>query len=94
MLRLVSGVFICGAQAIADFTAVIKDNPRNSHALFRRGFAYKSLKRFDLLPPEFPLAVIVCLCYLAFDCPSPVIACVSSGVRGFVRVSSPGLFCV
>jgi len=30
-------------KAVIDFTAVIKSNPKNAHAHFRRAFSYKSL---------------------------------------------------
>ncbi len=36
----------CVHQAIEDFSAVIKASPTNAHALFRRGFAFKSLKKY------------------------------------------------
>jgi len=31
-------------QAVVDFNAVIKRNPKNAHAYFRRAFSLKSLK--------------------------------------------------
>lgn len=31
-------------QAVEDFSAVIKKNPKNAHAHFRRAFSYKALK--------------------------------------------------
>jgi Tfp pilus assembly protein PilF len=32
------------AKAVEDFSAVIKRNPKNAHAHFRRAFSYKALK--------------------------------------------------
>ena len=31
-------------KAVEDFSAVIKKNPKNAHAYFRRAFSYKSTK--------------------------------------------------
>jgi len=31
-------------KAVEDFSAVIKRNPKNAHAHFRRAFSYKALK--------------------------------------------------
>jgi len=31
-------------QAVADFNVVIKRNPKNAHAFFRRAFSLKALK--------------------------------------------------
>jgi len=33
-------------KAIADFTEVIKKNPKNAHAYFRRAFSYKRIGVF------------------------------------------------
>jgi len=42
--------------AITDFNAVIEHNPRNAHAFFRRGFAWKSLGDFDKAADDFETA--------------------------------------
>lgn len=31
-------------EALADFSEVIRRNPRNAHAIFRRAFTFKALK--------------------------------------------------
>ena len=35
-------------EAIDDFSTVIKKNPKNAHAHFRRAFSYKAGEEFDL----------------------------------------------
>jgi tetratricopeptide (TPR) repeat protein len=55
-------------EAIEDFTSVITHNPRNAHAFFRRGFAWKSLNDFEkaaddletakALDPDNPFLVV------------------------------------
>jgi tetratricopeptide (TPR) repeat protein len=34
-------------EAVEDFTLVIKKNPKNGHAYFRRSFSLKALKNFE-----------------------------------------------
>lgn len=34
-------------KSIEDFTIVIKKNPKNAHAHFRRAFSYKAIKVWD-----------------------------------------------
>ena len=43
-------------QAVADFNAVIKRNPKNAHAVFRRAFTHKALKKFALAADDFEQA--------------------------------------
>jgi hypothetical protein len=33
-------------RAVADFDVVLKKNPKNAHAHFRRAFSHKALKNF------------------------------------------------
>ena len=42
--------------AIRCFTNVIDLNPRNAHAYFRRAFAYKSIKEYELAAEDFERA--------------------------------------
>jgi tetratricopeptide (TPR) repeat protein len=46
-------------EAIDDFTAVIKYNPRNAHAHFRRGFAWKSMGQFEKAADDLETAKIL-----------------------------------
>ena len=43
-------------KAIADFTAVLKKEPRNAHAYFRRAFSNKELKNFQKGVNDFEMA--------------------------------------
>lgn len=43
-------------KAVEDFNEVIKKNPSNAHAYFRRGFSLKSLKEFSLAANDFEKA--------------------------------------
>ena len=43
-------------EAVQDFNTVIKKNPRNTHAYFRRAFSLKSLKRFSEAAEDFEKA--------------------------------------
>jgi tetratricopeptide (TPR) repeat protein len=40
-------------EAMADFDAVLRMQPHNSHALFRRGFLWKRLKKYDEAAQDF-----------------------------------------
>jgi Tfp pilus assembly protein PilF len=42
--------------AVKDFDVVIKKNPRNAHAHFRRAFSHKSLKNFQQAAEDFEKA--------------------------------------
>ena len=42
--------------AIKDFTLVIKKNPKNAHAFFRRAFSHKALKLYDEAAEDFETA--------------------------------------
>lgn len=42
--------------AVADFTTVIKKNPKNAHAYFRRAFSLKSLKKYSESVEDFEVA--------------------------------------
>lgn len=44
------------AEALRDFTAVLRMSPVNAHALFRRAFAYKAMKRYDEAAADFEAA--------------------------------------
>jgi tetratricopeptide (TPR) repeat protein len=44
--------------AINDFTTVIKHNPRNAHAQFRRGFAWKSMGQFEKAADDMETAKV------------------------------------
>ena len=44
---------------MADFDVVIKKNPKNAHAYFRRAFSLKSLKRFPESVEDFEKARIL-----------------------------------
>jgi len=43
-------------KAVEDFSAVIKKNPKNAHAYFRRAFSYKSTKQFKEAADDFEQA--------------------------------------
>jgi len=43
-------------KAVEDFTIVIKRNPKNAHAHFRRAFSLKSLKKYDQAVNDFEMA--------------------------------------
>ena len=43
-------------EAVKDFNDVIKRNPKNAHAVFRRAFTYKALKKFALAADDFESA--------------------------------------
>ena len=34
-------------KAVADFNEVVKKNPKNAHAHFRRAFSHKALKNYE-----------------------------------------------
>jgi len=40
-------------KAVEDFNIVIKKNPKNAHAFFRRAFSHKALKNYDLAADDF-----------------------------------------
>lgn len=40
-------------EAMADFDAVLRMQPGNSHALFRRGFLWKRKKKYDEAAQDF-----------------------------------------
>lgn len=42
--------------AIEDFSTVIKKNPKNAHAYFRRAFSFKALKQYDEAAEDFEKA--------------------------------------
>ena len=42
--------------AVLDFDKVIKKNPKNAHAHFRRAFSHKSLKNFQQAAEDFEKA--------------------------------------
>jgi len=41
---------------VNDFSVVIKKNPKNAHAYFRRAFSLKALKRFTEAAEDFECA--------------------------------------
>jgi len=43
-------------EAVEDFSAVIKRNPKNAHAYFRRAFSQKALKNYPLAADDFEMA--------------------------------------
>ena len=43
-------------EAVKDFGEVIEWQPRNAHAYFRRGFAFKSLRRYEDAAADFEAA--------------------------------------
>lgn len=43
-------------KAVEDFNIVIKRNPQNAHAYFRRAFSLKSLKKYDQAVDDFEKA--------------------------------------
>ena len=42
--------------AVDDFSQVIKRNPKNAHAHFRRAFSYKALKNYSEAADDFEKA--------------------------------------
>ena len=40
-------------KAVVDFSLVIKKNPKNAHAHFRRAFSLKALKRYEEAVEDF-----------------------------------------
>ena len=46
-------------EAIQDFSSVIKKQPKNAHALFRRAFCYKALKMYDKAADDFEAARLI-----------------------------------
>ncbi len=46
-------------ESIEDFSFVIRHNPHNAHAYFRRGFAYKSLGNLDAAAADFESAKLL-----------------------------------
>ena len=47
-------------KAVEDFSAVIKRNPKNAHAHFRRAFSFKALKVSKLADQQLLMFVEVC----------------------------------
>lgn len=43
-------------KAIEDFSLVIKKNPKNAHAHFRRAFSYKATKKYTEAADDFEKA--------------------------------------
>ena len=43
-------------EAVEDFDTVIKNNPKNAHAYFRRAFSHKALKVFSQAADDFEKA--------------------------------------
>ena len=43
-------------QAVEDFNVVIKKNPKNANAYFRRAFSHKALKNFSVAADDFEKA--------------------------------------
>jgi len=43
-------------KAVDDFNIVIRKNPKNANAYFRRAFSLKSLKRYNLAVEDFEKA--------------------------------------
>ena len=43
-------------EALEDFSLVIKLNPENAHAYFRRAFSYKALKKYKEAAEDFEKA--------------------------------------
>ena len=43
-------------RAVSDFDQVIKKNPKNAHAHFRRAFSHKSLKNYSQAADDFEQA--------------------------------------
>ena len=43
-------------EAVNDFNVVIKKNPKNAHAYFRRAFSLKALKRYPEAAEDFESA--------------------------------------
>ncbi len=46
-------------KAIKDFTTVIRLNPKNAHAYFRRAFSLKAMKRFAEAAEDFEKAKLL-----------------------------------
>ena len=46
-------------ESVKDFDVVIKKNPKNAHAHFRRAFSHKSLKNFEQAAEDFEKAKIL-----------------------------------
>ena len=44
------------SSAVEDFTVVIKKNPKNAHAYFRRAFSNKALKKYQEAADDFEKA--------------------------------------
>lgn len=42
--------------SVTDFNLVIKKNPKNAHAFFRRAFSHKSLKNYTAAADDFETA--------------------------------------
>jgi hypothetical protein len=42
--------------AVTDFNLVIKKNPKNAHAYFRRAFSQKALKNYTAAADDFETA--------------------------------------
>ncbi len=87
-------VVFSGVQCLADFNAVIKASPTNSHALFRRGFALKALKKcvpatchLPLPPCQLPLATSAAPAATTPHAPCTAVARRSQGLSG-VKVAS------
>lgn len=45
--------------AVEDFSAVIKKNPKNAHAYFRRAFSHKALKAYPEAADDFEKAKLL-----------------------------------
>ena len=43
-------------KAIEDFSLVIKKNPKNAHAYFRRAFSFKAIKKYTEAADDFEKA--------------------------------------
>ncbi len=43
----------CHEESITDFSTVIKKNPKNAHAYFRRAFSQKALKLYNEAAADF-----------------------------------------
>ena len=46
-------------EAIQDFSTVIRKQPNNAHALFRRAFCFKSLKMYEKAADDFEAARLI-----------------------------------
>ena len=47
------------ASAVDDFSSVVKNNPMNAHAHFRRAFSYKELRQYSLGVSDFEQAKLL-----------------------------------